>query len=136
MPNNEPVGNRHQLRVWLKLALETGLLEKLPPQYEPDDSQRPQSTEQYARQLLAELKDPDASKRPLRQIIADARRFRDWVDFRRKVNVRNILADGAVATVPERLPSFEQVAEDYRRRRDLDGANSRSNPMWDDWLDG
>jgi hypothetical protein len=135
MPKNEPAGNRHQLRVWLKLALETGLLEKLPPQYEPDDAQRPQPTDQYARQLLAELKDPDASKRPLREIVADTRRFRDWIDFRRKVNVRNILAEGTVATVPERLPSFQQLAEDYRRRRDQAAADAKSNPMWDDWLD-
>jgi hypothetical protein len=55
MPQHEPVTNRHQLRVWLKLALETGLLDKLPPRYDPDGSGDPRPTGDYARQLMIEL---------------------------------------------------------------------------------
>jgi len=136
MPKNEPVANRHHFRVWLKLAIETGLLEKLPPQYEPDDSQPPQPTDRYARQLLAELRDPDSGRRPLSQILADARRFRAWVDFRQKVIRRLILAEGASVVVPEGQPSTRAAPEKSPRQRDPGGASPKSNPMWDDWLDG
>jgi len=136
MAKNEPIANRHHYRVWLKLALETGVLDKLPPQYEPDDSDHPQPTELYARQLLAELKDPESSKRPLAQILADAERFRAWVDFRQKVTRRLILSEGASAVLPEGQRSTPAAREKSPRRRQPGCANSDSNPMWDDWLDG
>jgi hypothetical protein len=136
MPKNEPVASRHHLRVWLKLALETGLIEKLPPHYAPDDSQPPQPTDRFARQLVAELRDPDSSRRPLSQILADARRFRAWVDIRQKVNRRAILAEVASASLPERQPPTPAVPTKSPRQREPRGASPKSNPLWDDWLDG
>ena len=136
MPQNEPVANRHQLRVWLKLAVETGPLEKLPPHYEPDDSQHPQPTDRYARQLLAELRDPESSRRPLTQILADTRRFRARVDFRQKVSRQMILAEGASMAMPEGEPSTRAAPEKRPRQRVPGGADPESDPMWDDWLDG
>jgi hypothetical protein len=62
------------------LAIESELLETVRPQYVPDDSGDLQPTYDYARQLLAVLKAADSSQRPLKEILADARRFRDWVD--------------------------------------------------------
>jgi hypothetical protein len=136
MAKNEPVANRHHYRVWLKLALETGVLEKLPPQYDPDDSQGSQPTELYARQLLAELRDTESSRRPLAQILADAERFRAWVDFRQKVTRRLILSEGASAVVPEEQPSTRPAQQNGPRQRRPGSASPQSNPMWDDWLDG
>ncbi len=129
MPKHEVGANRHQMRVWLKWAIESGLLDKLPPQYDPDDSQTTQPTDRHARQLLAELRDPDSSTRRLSQVLADARRFRAWVEFRQKISRRIILAEtqiqseGAGATVLEGQPSTRTEAQ------------ARSDPMWDDWLD-
>jgi hypothetical protein len=136
MPHSEPGPKRHQLRVWLKWAVESGLLDKLPPQFHPDDSHNPQPTDHYARQLLAELRDPDSSTRPLSQIVADARRFRAWVEFRQKVTRRIILAgiqpEGVGQAAPERRPTNR----DHRERREHPGgAVPESDPMWDDWLD-
>ena len=56
MSKPEPRANRHQLCVWLKWAIESGLLGKVPPRYDPDGSGEPEPTEDYARRLLAELK--------------------------------------------------------------------------------
>jgi hypothetical protein len=136
MPKHEPIGNRHHYRVWLKWALETGLFEKLPAQYEPDDSRDSQPTDLYARQLLAELRDPESSRRPLSQILTDAERFRSWVDFRQKVNRRTILSEGASAVAPDRRSSTRAAAEKSTRQRQSGRAEQGSNPMWDDWLDG
>lgn len=136
MAKNEPVANRHHYRVWLKSALETGVLEKLPSQYAPDDSQPPQPTEFYARQLLAELRDPESSRRPLAQILANAERFRVWVDFRQKVTRRLILSEGASSVVPEAQPPTRVSQQNVQRQRRPASASPESNPMWDDWLDG
>jgi hypothetical protein len=142
MPQREPGTNRHQLRVWLKLALETGLLDKVPPRYDPDGSGDPQPTADYARQLMVELKDPDPSERPIREIVAEARRFREWVEFRQKMSRRIILggwdSEGAAARMPEeRTPALLDRGKRPPRidRGDAD-PRPKSDPMWDDWLDG
>jgi hypothetical protein len=94
-------------------------------------------TDHYARQLLAELKDPDSRKRPLSQILDDARRFRAWVDFRQKVGRRLILSEGASVTIPERQPSTQPPPKKSpRRQRQPDDTQLKLDPMWDDWLDG
>jgi len=140
MSKHEPGANRHHLRVWLKWAIESGLLDKVPPQYHPDDSHDAQPTDRYARQLLPELKDPDSSKRLLNQILADVRRFRDWVEFRQKLSRRIILTggqtDGAEAAVLERRASTRIHREKSARRIEPADTNPKSNPMWDDWIDG
>ncbi len=84
MPKSEPGPNRHHFRIWIKMALQSGLIDRLPPVYEPGELQNPLRTEEFARQLLAELRHPDASRRTLKEIIASARQFKSWVEARRK----------------------------------------------------
>jgi hypothetical protein len=79
MPTEEPVANWYMLRIWLKMAVESGHLATLPPQYSSDNSQVPQPTERYARQLIDELKDPERSFRLLSEILDDAQRFGEWI---------------------------------------------------------
>lgn len=140
MSGNGSGSGRHALRAWLKLAIQSGVLGRVPPRYDPDGSGVPRPTEDYARGILAELKDPESSGRPLRDILADARRFRDWVEYRQKVSRRMILGqwgtEGAAARVPEVRPSPRAGREKRPRAADLDEARPRSDPMWDDWLDG
>lgn len=142
MPQNESGGGRHPLRVWLKLALESGLLDRIPSRCDPEGIGTPRPTEEYARALLVELKDPESSDRTLSEIVAAARRFRAWVEFRQKVSRRMILgqwqSEGAAEWTPERRPP----ARAHRMKRpdatdpDQPPARPRSDPMWDDWLDG
>jgi transposase-like protein len=140
MSQHEPGVNRHQLRAWLKLAIESGLLERVPPQYVPEEPGEPEPTDGYARRLLAELKDPDSSTRMLREILADARRFRDWVEFRQKVSRRIILTggrtDGGEAVALMRPSATRVPRERNTHRTDRGGVDPKSDPMWDDWLDG
>jgi hypothetical protein len=79
MPTEEPVTNWYMLRIWLKMAVESGHLATLPPQYSSDNSQVPQPTERYARQLIDELKDPERSFPVLSEILDDAQRFGEWI---------------------------------------------------------
>lgn len=144
MPRNESGGNRHQLRAWLKLALETGLLDRVPPRCDLDGTGEPRLIADYARELLAELKDPESSDRTLPEILAAARRFRDWVEFRQKVSRRIILGqwqtEGAAARIPERRTPARASRTKRPDRADPGGARAgawpTSDPMWDDWLDG
>jgi hypothetical protein len=140
MPQHEPGTNRHPLRVWLKRALETGLLERVPPQCDPDGTGDPQPTDEYARRLLAELKDPESSKRSLREILAAARRFVNWVEYRQKMSRRIILggwdSDGAAARLPERSTAARLDRGKPPARADRHRARPNSDPMWDDLLDG
>jgi hypothetical protein len=142
MPTSQPGANRHQLRVWLKSAIESGVLDRVPPRYDPDSSGDPQPTEDYARGLLAELKDPESSRRLLREILAEAQRFREWVEYRQKMSRRIILgqwdSEGAAGWVPERLTTARPDRERRPARpgREDVGARPTADPMWDDWLDG
>jgi hypothetical protein len=139
----QPAGNRHQLRVWFKGAIESGVLDRVPPQYDPGGSGDPQPIDDYARGLLTELKDPDSSRRPRQEIIAEARRFRDWVEYRQKMSRRIILghwdSEGAAGWVSERLaptPRPERERRPARTGREDAGLRRHADPMWDDWLDG
>lgn len=138
MPRNERAAGRHELRVWLKLAIETGVLDRVPPRFDPDGSGVPRPVDEYARGLLAELKDPESSDRPLRDVIADARRFRAWVEHRQKVSRRMILGqwetEGAAEWIPEarRLPPREKVPHHPGPRP----SRPEADPLWDVWLDG
>ena len=142
MPKPQPSPNRHHFRVWVKWVIESGTLEKLPRTYNPDESQPPRMTEHYARELLADLRDPDARKRPLKEIIADARQFRAWVESRRKDNLRLLLIDSRpeqrIVEIPPRrhrsAPHNERPPLRTARTEQPD-ANPRLNPMWDDWVD-
>jgi hypothetical protein len=141
MAKQQPDPGRHHLRVWLKWVIQSGLIEKLPPMYtpDPDSSRSPQPTDDYARQLLTELRDPDSSRRPLKQILAEVRRFQAWIQDRQNNSRRMILAE----TRPEdaRLPVRGRRTPDARPPvekplRELPRAiPPKSDPMWDDWLD-
>jgi len=80
MPTQDPERKRQLLRLWLKMAVESGHLSTLYPQYSPHKSQTLQPTDCYAGKLIVELKDPDNSSRPLSDILHDAQRFRKWIE--------------------------------------------------------
>jgi hypothetical protein len=138
MPKQEREPNRHHLRVWIKLALENGVLEKLPPKMRMEGNAEPQDVAQYARQLLEELTDLDSSQRALKEILADARRFRAWVEARQKDCVRHIL------TGPQ--PDDSSRRARMLTRAPIDRATSCTStepskpepalhPLWDKWID-
>ncbi|HZW31234.1 MAG TPA: hypothetical protein VFF52_11035 [Isosphaeraceae bacterium] len=142
MPKPESGANRSQLRVWLKWAIESGLLDKLPTHYDPDPEgwHDPEPTDGYARRLLAELRDPDSSRRPPSQVLAEVRRFRAWVEERQKIGVRIILAGmpprDASSREPHGRPSARTRPEGRPRPGQPGSTHPKSHPMWDDWLDG
>src|SRR4051812_7613853 len=75
---------RGQLRVWLKWALQSGLLEKLPERYDSEGRLDSPSPRDAAHALLAVLQDPESSRQALTRAGDEARRFRSWVDGRLK----------------------------------------------------
>lgn len=142
MPKPESAPNRHHFRVWIKMAIQSGLIDKLPPLYEPQGLLSPQGTSEYARDLLAELRDPNASRRLLKEIIADARRFKSWVEARRKDGRFRILVESRpeerIIEMPPgrpRLASDEVRRPRRSRRTDEPDASPKLHPMWDDWID-
>ncbi len=139
MPRPEASANRHQLRVWIKWALESGLLDKLPLLCDAEGCEPPQRTDRYARGLLAELRNPGSSTRPLKQIMADARQFQMWVDSRQKHCRRIILVEMHPGNLgdwmPQRQSSNPAGQEEEPRPTMRKPPNPRRNPMWDDWLD-
>jgi hypothetical protein len=139
MPKPQPGPNRHYFRVWIKMAIQSGLVDKLPPLYEPDGSQSPQDTEAYARQLLVALRDPDASKRTLQGIMADARQFKQWVEAYRKDGRRRMLVESRpedrIIEMTPRRPRTMPTDDSRPRRTAPPDTNPRLHPMWDDWID-
>ncbi len=140
MPKPDSGANRHHVRIWIKWAIESGLLVKLPPLCDAEGCQTPQPTDQFARALLAELRDPESSRRPLKQIIADAQKFRLWVEARQKQSRQLILAElhpGDLGDwAPQRRPANPTDPPERPRPTSLKPPNPRRNPMWDDWVDG
>jgi hypothetical protein len=139
----EPQPTRGQLRVWLKWAVQSGLLDKLPPSYDLDEPADPPATEQVARQLLAELRDPDLSGRPLSRVTADIDRFRRWVESRQRISRQIILTELEMArSDPAWLENWASASAYVRERENRRGTTSRhrivsrSDPMWDEHLDG
>jgi hypothetical protein len=142
MPKPEAGPNRHHFRIWIKMALQSGLIDKLPPVYERGGVQNPQRTDQYARHLLAELRDPDASHRTLKEIITDARQFKSWVETRRKDGRSRMLMDSRpedrVIEMPPGRPRAASPNEEGPRRTprtNQPDPNPKLHPMWDDWID-
>ena len=137
----EPKPTRGELRVWLKWAVQSGLLDKLPPSYDLDEQADPAATEQVARQLLAEMRDPDSSRRPISRITADVDRFRRWVESRQRISRQIILNELETARAdPERLDTLSSavsLANDQARvRTSRRRSVLSSDPMWDEDLDG
>ncbi len=127
-------------RVWLKGTVESGLLDRLPPQFDPDGSGHPRNVDGYARRLLARLRDPNSDSRPPRELLAELGRFRSWVESRRSVSRRIILAEGQSpdAASLERESGSRPPTSAKREQRPPAPRSTRprSDPMWDDWLDG
>jgi hypothetical protein len=142
MPKPEPGPNRHQFRIWIKMAIQSGLIDKLPTLYEHQGSQNRPRTGEYARQLLTELRNPDASRRTLKEIIADARQFKSWVEARRKDGRLRMMVksrpEERIIEMPPRRPR-PATAEERRPRRSVrtnePDASPKLHPMWDDWVD-
>ena len=139
----EPRPTRGQRRVWLKWAVQSGLLDKLPPSYDLDEQADPAATEQVARQLLAELRDPDSSRRPISRITADVDRFRRWVESRQRISRQIILNELETARAdPAWLENWASASahireQEHRRARTPSPRIApRSDPMWDEDLDG
>jgi hypothetical protein len=142
MPKLQPGPNRHHFRIWIKMAIQSGLIDKLPPLYEPDGLQGSQDTQAHARQLLVELRDPDASKRALEEIMADALQFKHWVEARRKDGRRRMLVESRpedwIFKMPSERPRAANNDERRARRPQLPARPDTSpklHPMWDDWID-
>lgn len=139
MPKPQNDANRHRLRVWIKLALETGLFEKLPPQLKLDGFSEPRDATEYARGLMEELKDPGSGDRTLKEIVADARRYRAWVEERQKDCVRQILMGPQPGDSARRarLMNRAPVAHDERRptSREIPKNEPALHPLWDKWVD-
>jgi hypothetical protein len=143
MINHEPKPTRGQLRVWLKRAVQSGLLDKLPPSYDLDEQADPPATEQVARQLLAELRDPDSNRRPISRVTADVERFRRWVESRQRISRQLILTELETArTDPAWLENWASASAHTREQEHGRGRTSlprivpRSDAMWDEDLDG
>jgi hypothetical protein len=139
----EPKPTRGQLRVWLKWAVQSGLLDKLPPSYDIDEQADPAATEQVARRLLAELRDPESQGRPISRITADVDRFRRWVESRQRISRQIILTELETARAdPAWLENWASASAHIREQENRRGRTSRpsivprSDPMWDQDLDG
>ena len=139
----EPKPTRGQMRVWLKWAVQSGLLDKLPPSYDLDEQADPAATEQVARRLLAELRDPDSSRRPISRITTDVDRFRRWVESRQRISRQIILNELETARAdPAWLENWASASAHIREQENRRGRTSRprivprSDPMWDEDLDG
>jgi hypothetical protein len=132
--------NRHQVRVWIRWAIESALLEKVPALCDAEGCEAPEPTVQYARRLLAELRDPDSSRRTLNQIMADAHAFQRWVEARQKRSRQLILAElhpGKLGDwAPQRRFTGTAGTEARPEPTPRKFASPRRSPMWDEWLDG
>jgi hypothetical protein len=146
MPVSRPEPTRGQLRVWLKWALQSGLLEKLPERCDlegPHDSRTPRDV---AHALLAALQDPESSRQDRADAMAEAQRFQAWVDRRLKANRQLLLAERASEHADrgwlERWARAEEMRQ-HQEREERSAAPAAAPPvkprwdsMWDAELDG
>jgi hypothetical protein len=142
MPKPDAGPNRHHFRVRIKMAIQSGLIDKLPPVFEPWGSQGSENTDAYAHQLLTVLRDPDASARALKEIIADARQFKTWVEAHRKDGRLRMLVESRPEERIIELPSGRPrpaTAREQRPRRikrtNEPDTHPKLHPMWDEWID-
>jgi hypothetical protein len=138
MPKSSPPPKPNPLRVWLKQAIQSGALERIPSHYPVGRGSR--DTLDYAGELLAELRDPDTSPRPLNEIVADAIRFRQWVESRQQISRRIILAESRPGDGFDPRPP-QPSRDDHHRPAARESSAPRpvpprSDPMWDEFLDG
>ena len=141
MSKPEPKLTRGQLRVWLKWVLQSGVLDRLPPQFDAEGTSRPSAPEEIARRLLARLQDPELSGRTLAPVVAEVRQFRDWVQARQKLTRQIILSELVTANhdrawLENWAAAMIGGGDHSPSPRPPRGLPPRSDPMWDDDLDG
>ncbi len=131
---------RGQSRVWLKWVIQSGLLERLPPQYDRGGEGSPQPTEAVLRRLLTALQASELSRQDLLEITAEVAEFRRWVEAWRKAALQRILAEVETERChPLRLERWAVAAyrnPELNNRRPPPPRALRSDPMWDEHLDG
>lgn len=141
MSKPAPPPKPNPLRTWLKQAIQSGALERIPSHF-PAGAGGSRDTMDYAHELLAELRDPDTSPRSLDEIVADAQRFRRWVESRQQVSRRIILAESRPGEGYEYEPEPPRPWRDDRGGRPAEEPQAprpvppQSDPMWDEFLDG
>ncbi|HEY2157520.1 MAG TPA: hypothetical protein VGH33_17970 [Isosphaeraceae bacterium] len=80
MPGREPQNeSRGRLRAWLKMAVRSTTLDRVPPGYEPDGPGSGGPTRDFARSLLARLQAFDPGTSPPDELLDEVRAFRSWV---------------------------------------------------------
>lgn len=142
MARPEPNEPRGRLRVWLKMALQSGQLDRIPPEYEPDGPGSGVPARAYARELLAALQAAEGGSRAPGEVVAAIRSFRAWVDAHQKTARRLILAEeeGPVLRLdPGKRPLAPPPPPAAPPRRPRGGETPRTlldHPLWDRWLDG
>jgi hypothetical protein len=125
------------LRSWLKLALRSGALERIPRHF-PDGAHGPVDTIDYARELLESLNEAAANPGSMPEVALAAAQFRDWVESRQQISRRIILAESRPGEGIERAPERPPTSPGGRMPRSVrpSSPSPRSDPMWDDFLDG
>jgi hypothetical protein len=136
MASTEPSATRGQLRAWLKTAIKSGMLDRLPPYFEPEGGVR-RDVLDHAHALLIELQERDSATRPPGEVLAEVRRFRAWVDDRLRRSRRIILAEGSVEEmeVPRPVREVRRPAPAPPAQRSPE-PRPELDPMWDRWVDG
>lgn len=140
MARPEPSASRGELRAWLKTAVRSTMLDRVPPDYEPEGPGSGGPTRDHARDLLARLQALDPGTSPPDGVLSEIRAFRSWVEARLKTSRRLILGgasgdEGAVHRLgTEKRPAPR--AEPTPARHPGPGPRPEHDPLWDRWLDG
>jgi hypothetical protein len=137
MASTEPSATRGQLRAWLKTAIKSGMLDRLPPYFEPEGGVRRDAFD-HAHALLIELQELDSAARPPGEILTEVKAFRAWVDDRLRRSRRIILAEGSTEEreVPRPAREVRRPAPPPPPTRRAPDPPPELDPMWDRWLDG
>lgn len=139
MSRPNPRSRPGPLRVWLNQAMHSGALERIAARC-PFGAGGSQGTIDYALALMEALRDPHGDARSLDEIAAEAARFREWVESRQQVSRKIILSESRQAETYDPTPEAPARRTPPRRaeRPSSEGRSAwpRSDPMWDDLLDG
>jgi hypothetical protein len=140
MKQLEYVMTRGQWRVWLRGVIVSGLLDRLPPSYDPEGAVHPGSTAEAAQNLLAALRDPSLSRQALAHLMSELALFRQWVEARQKLSRQVILAERETAQAnPHWLEQWAASTINQHHREPARNTNARAipggHPLWDDQLD-
>ena len=131
--------DRAQQRSWLRLALTSSLLDRVPPRYDPGGDHQGPRTVVHARKLLNELMDPDIGTRSPADVLADIRAFREWVEARQRLSRRILLSEGSETSERASVLATGIVlglTRPTRTDRPPQPTRPEEHPMWDRWMDG